>query len=337
MADSHIGYDSPIRPRIERRRRGPDFLANFRRALLPAVNGEVDLVIHGGDLFFRSRLSPSVVELGLAPLVEVAQKGVPIFLVPGNHESSRIPRHLWTAHPNIHIFHQPETFIWRQAGTSVALGGFPFQRKIRSTFRHLIEQTGIHESEAEIRLLCLHQAIEGAKVGPAGYTFREGNDVIRGSDLPNGFDAILAGHIHRGQTLRHDLNGRQLAAPVIYSGSIERTSFAERFEPKYYVKLTFRFIEPDLSPELTIEFMPLPTRPMAILEIDGSGLTLEQLTTMIRNQLSSLYPEAVVRVKINGDLSPESKAGLSAEYLRHLAPPTMNISLGYHAPLHASQ
>ncbi len=304
---------------------------------MPALNGEVDLVVHGGDLFFRSRLSPVVVELGLAPLVEVAQKGIPIYLVPGNHERSRIPRHLWTAHPNIHIFHQPETFFWYEAGITVALAGFPFQRKIRDTFGHLIEQTGIHESQADIRLLCLHQAIEGAKVGPAGYTFHEGDDVIRRSDIPGGFNALLAGHIHRGQTLRDSLAGRRMAAPVIYPGSVERTSFAERFEQKYYVKLSFVFVTGNPAPELTIEYIPLPARPMVVLKIEGSGLTLGQLTTTIRDRLSSLEPDAVVRLKIEGSLAAETNASLSAGYLRRLAPPTMNINLGYDSSLYSSK
>ena len=35
VADTHIGFDDPLRPRVQRRRRGPDFLANFERALAP--------------------------------------------------------------------------------------------------------------------------------------------------------------------------------------------------------------------------------------------------------------------------------------------------------------
>ena len=40
FADTHLGFDLPARPRIERRRRGPDFFANFERALAPALAGE---------------------------------------------------------------------------------------------------------------------------------------------------------------------------------------------------------------------------------------------------------------------------------------------------------
>src|SRR5881275_1876466 len=59
LADTHLGFDLPVRPRIERRRRGHDFLANYTTALRPALAGEVDLVVHGGDVFNRSRPVPS--------------------------------------------------------------------------------------------------------------------------------------------------------------------------------------------------------------------------------------------------------------------------------------
>ena len=50
LADTHLGFDLPLRPRVERPRRGADFFRNFELALRPALQGKVDLVIHGGDL-----------------------------------------------------------------------------------------------------------------------------------------------------------------------------------------------------------------------------------------------------------------------------------------------
>ena len=37
LADSHVGFDLPLAPRVARRRRGHDFLANHSAALEPAV------------------------------------------------------------------------------------------------------------------------------------------------------------------------------------------------------------------------------------------------------------------------------------------------------------
>lgn len=56
-ADSHIGAALPARPRHTRPRRGDDFIASFRHVLGEAFRAEVDLVIHAGDLFDRSRPS----------------------------------------------------------------------------------------------------------------------------------------------------------------------------------------------------------------------------------------------------------------------------------------
>ena len=76
-------------------------------------------------------------------------------------------------------------------------------------------------------------------MGPAGYIFRDAPDVIKASDIPAGFSAVLSGHIHRFQVLAKDREGKALRAPVFYPGSIERTSFAEKNEKKGYLILEF--------------------------------------------------------------------------------------------------
>ena len=110
MADTHLGFDLPFRPRIKWRRRGPDFFANFERALLPALNGEVDAVVHGGDVLYRSKVPARLVEMAFEPLKRVAAAGVPVYLVPGNHERSTVPHGHLAAHPNIYLFDRPRTY-----------------------------------------------------------------------------------------------------------------------------------------------------------------------------------------------------------------------------------
>jgi len=68
LADTHLGFDLAFRPRIERRRRGPEFFANFQRALQTALDGRVNCVVHGGDLLFRSRVPARLVGMAFEPL-----------------------------------------------------------------------------------------------------------------------------------------------------------------------------------------------------------------------------------------------------------------------------
>jgi DNA repair exonuclease SbcCD nuclease subunit len=327
VADTHLGLDLPVRPRVQRRRRGHDFLANFRQALQPARRDEVDLVVHGGDLYDRSRVPPALVDTAMAPLLEVAEHGVPVYLVPGNHERARIPQTLLTLHPRVHIFHTAQTFTLPVRGAVVALAGFPFTRRVRDEFARLVEATGHRAVEADVRLLCIHQTVEGAQVGPKDYTFRRGVDVIRGRDIPGGFAAVLAGHIHRAQMLTADLRDRPLATPVIIPGSVERSSFAERDEDKAYAVLALAASGDEGGRLVDVSFEPLRARPMLRLVLNPKGRDAEALRTYVRGRLQALDPDAVVRIQLRGTGVEEARAVLTAATLRELAPDSMNVTL----------
>ena len=322
LADTHLGFDLPFKPRISRRRRGDDFFNNFKLALQPALEGKVDLVIHGGDLFYRSLIPDRLLETAMLPLQEVAEKGIPVYLVPGNHERSRIPPGAWSDTPNLFVFDRPRTFLFQKKDLQLTISGFPFIRKIRDEFARALQQTAYHEHKADLRILCMHQAVEGAQVGPADYTFRFGEEVLPGRSIPPIFSAVLSGHIHRSQILKYDLQGRPLPAPVIYPGSIERTSFAESEEEKHFALLELR---PDNGPGKLV-FRRLPARPMVSLEIDVSSCSAENLNREIKSLLESLDPDSVVRIKPLGEPSAESLKFLSDPNLRELAPASMNIS-----------
>jgi DNA repair exonuclease SbcCD nuclease subunit len=79
LADTHPGFDLPFRPRIQRRRRGFDFFENFETALKAALNAEVDCVVHGGDILYRSKVPARLVEMVFTPLKRVANKSVPVY------------------------------------------------------------------------------------------------------------------------------------------------------------------------------------------------------------------------------------------------------------------
>ncbi|MGD8492425.1 MAG: metallophosphoesterase [Desulfobacterales bacterium] len=327
IADTHLGFDLPFRPRIQRRRRGPEFFANFERALKPALNREVDAIVHGGDVLYRSKVPSRLVEMAFEPLKRVADTGVPVYLLPGNHERSAIPHAHLAEHPGIHLFDRPRTYTLHTKEGSLALAGFPFVRSaIRKYFLKLVEQTDWRENEADVYVLCVHQSVDGATVGPAGYTFRYAHDVIRSGDIPPGFAAVLAGHIHRFQVLTKDLRGRPLKAPVFYPGSIERTSFAEKGDPKGYLILEFETSKKSMTGLKDWTFHELPTRPMVQLDLNAADMSAAQIQSWIQSSLYEVSPDSIVKLKVHGKVSPEAMAVFRAPALRSLAPDTMNIN-----------
>ena len=326
LADTHLGFDLPTRARIQRRRRGHDFLANYATALAPALAGEVDVVVHGGDVFNRSKVPTSVAWQAFEPLARVADNGVPVFVVPGNHERGRIPQMRFAQHPRIHLFDRPRTFTVDVRGVRVAVAGFPSERHdVRTEFADLLAATRWRTVDAHVRLLCIHQCVEGATVGPNDFTFTTAADVIRARDLPAGFCAVLSGHIHRHQVLTCDLRGAPIAAPVLYPGSIERTSFAESDETKGYMTVD---VTCDAgNTRVDWQFHPLPARPLVRRDIHLDAAHDIALEPMIRAVIAESPENAVLTIRVIGTVTDGTRPVLSAANLRRLAPATMNIEL----------
>jgi DNA repair exonuclease SbcCD nuclease subunit len=312
LSDTHLGFDLPARPRVARRRRGHDFFQNFERALDAVGVSAVDVVIHGGDLLYRSRVPAWLVEAALEPLRRMASSGVPVLLVPGNHERGRLPYPLLAIEEHLHVFDRPRTVVLEARGVRAAFIGFPYTHEIRRRFPEAVTEATRDAPAADVRLLCIHQCIEGATCGPGNFTFRFGPDVIRAVDLPRDVAVTLSGHIHRHQMLRPP--GR---SPVIYAGSVERTSFAEAPETKGYVVLELK-----RSGLGAVEFRPLPARPMRVHELRGRSPGLEH---EVRAVLAAAPADVVLQLR--GPASLAGHEALRAERMRALAPPTANVSV----------
>jgi exonuclease SbcD len=325
LSDTHLGFDEPLRPRSRNPHRGPDFFATFHRALEVARTERVDAVIHGGDLFFRSRVPDSLVDRAMAPFIELAEAGIPVFLIAGNHERSFLPRTLFTAHDRIHIFDEPRTVRLTIDGTRLAIGGFPCVRQgVRESFPRLVAETGLMGESSDVRLLCIHQMVEGARVGPSGYMFRSGEDVVRAFDLPRALTAILSGHVHRHQVLRADLAGAPLSAPVVYAGSTERTSFAEVSETKGFVSILAGPADDPAGALRSIEFCSLPARPMYVRSLESGSLATA--LGRFRSSLADLDPRGILRVRIPADLASDSARIIAA--VKGIVPLTMFLRVG---------
>jgi len=317
VSDTHLGFDLPTRPRVVRRRRGEDFFDNFERALEPARRGEVDVVLHGGDLLYRSRVPAWLAEAALAPLRRLASAGVPVLVVPGNHERAELPYPLLALHDHLHIFDRPRNVLLEARGVRAAFVGFPYTPAIRRRAPEVLAAATRDLGAADVRVLCIHQCVEGATCGPGNFIFRFGPDVMRTADLPTGVAVTLSGHIHRHQVVRPVDR-----PPVIYAGSVERTSFAEAPEMKGYVVL--KLTRSGLG---AMEFRPLSTRPMVIRTLAFRDVNEVQAKALVAAEIESTPADAVVQLRVAGEIP----ATLTAAALRSMAG-ARNVTLTVRGP-----
>lgn len=292
-----------------------DFFTNFDVVLSYAKQGQADLVIHGGDLFYRTLVPAPIVDRVYERINDFAQSGIPIVIVPGNHESSRLPVSLFMQHPNIHYYSKPQVFNFSLKGVDFDIAGFPCIRKeVESKFPEVVNEIQPHLRKESVKLLCMHQSIEGAKVGPSGYTFRKGNDVISIDALPADYNLILSGHIHRTQIL-----WTKNETPILYPGSIEWTAFAEKGEDKGFYEIDF-----DDNMECTYRFVKLNTRPMVDVLLEKEVYSLATLKEDILYQIEDLPSDSIVRFKMN---NTANLALLNVKLLDNIIPATMNYQV----------
>jgi DNA repair exonuclease SbcCD nuclease subunit len=248
LSDTHLGQHLPAWGATPGWHRSRDMDLAFRAALEPALRGEVDLVVHAGDLFDSRSPPPAVVDAALAILEEVAAR-VPVLLIPGNHDPPQLARCLGRTVAGLVVADEPQRL--RLGDLTVA--AVPFVRR-PWLWRPLAE----HAVAQGVDLLVAHQSVHGAAV--PGFVFREGYppETLGAGDLPEGVPLVLAGHLHPRQHLKLG------HSRVVYPGSSERTSFAEARETKGYVLW-------DLGSVPTFTFVDLPgARPMIWIR-DGNA------------------------------------------------------------------
>jgi exonuclease SbcD len=284
-----IGHGDPK----GRRKRADSIVRNFETIVQHAEESAVDLFLHSGDLFNKYYIPRGMLDLLVRPLLNLEKSGVPVLIIPGNHERSELPFDLFHGLRRIFVFDRPKSVALEIGGYSVGIAGFPFIRHhARRTFREALEETQYDELRSDLNILLTHQAFDGATVGPTGFTFRTGRaDTVSREMIPLDFDYVAAGHIHRHQVLAHPLKP---GLNIVYPGSIQRMSFAEMHEEK-------GFVEGEVHDgKITTRFIPLPAHEMEIVEIDTHGVAGRECEALIRNQFWRLAEDLVIRFNLTG-------------------------------------
>jgi exonuclease SbcD len=294
LADSHLGESMPLYRTPPNNWRGESFIKNYYRALKPALEAEVEFVLHAGDLFDKYHINMDIIGRAMVPLRQIAARNIPVFIVPGNHEREHIPGGLLLAGENIHIFSKPESIEFAVKNEKVIVVGFPFIRhNSRMTFKQIIEKSGWKPRRDAFSVLLCHQTFEGAKVGTKNFTFRNGEHVVQLSDIPHGFGYVACGHVHKQQIMRAN------NTIICYAGSTERVNFQEMHEDKGFVIVEVK--DGVAHPS----FRKLNSTKMEIVSLDTTDKTAEDIIRAIDKHIAESKPSTVVRFHLHGEIDVE--------------------------------
>ena len=273
-ADLHLGARStahltPEKARLRRR----ELLEGFGRIAELAVREGAAAVLIAGDLFDTAHPSREAIDYVLGTVRRTPD--VRFLCLPGNHDGGRFPE-----------VELPENLtVFGAEWGKVCLGDVDV---------HAISPEGAIPYEAltldpqRKSIVMLH----GEK--------RDGGRNAEGAVLLSrlagrGIDYLALGHYHRYQTGTLDERG-----VYAYSGTPSPHGFDEAFAGGVVL------IDTDESP-VEPRFLPIGSRPIEILEVTiGDGDDGRAIEAKILGAAANIPPEAMLRVLLVGELSPDA-------------------------------
>ncbi len=326
-ADTHLGFEVSRIAQCHphgRRKRADSISQNFLTVLQYAMDREVDFFLHSGDLFNKYYISRKILDKLVRPIFDLARTGIPVLIIPGNHEKSEFPFDHFHGAPGVFVFDRPKSLFFTIDGYSVGIAGFTFIREnSRRTFLSALEETEYADLKSDFNILVAHQAFDQACVGPVDFTFKAGRqDTVSRHTIPLDFEYIAAGHIHRYQILPHPLNPE---LNFVYPGSIQRMSFAEMYEEKGFVEGEV------LNNRIETRFIPLPAYDMEIVEIEAAGLAVEDCEDAICSQFWRFGEDLVIRFNLTGGTKAGHYPDVDFERIRTEMPPVLECQFAIKA------
>ena len=269
LTDTHLGSRWAIEGAPRGFCRSHDHAEALERALAPVFAGEVDAVVHTGDVFDRSRPPSDAIATARAAFGRVGAQ-VPVVMIPGNHDRRGLAHTLGDL-PGVEVHDAPA----RVRLGELWVGAVPYVGRAAAWSEAARVAVG-----AGVDLLLAHEAFHGVRV--PGFTFRAGarDDTVGVDHLPPGVRDVACGHLHPRQIVHVG------AARVVCPGSTERTALSEASQRKGYAMWTRRGGSWDVS------LHDLPVRPVLVLS-DA-------------DQLDHVVPGALVRCP--SALAPEVHA-----------------------------
>jgi DNA repair protein SbcD/Mre11 len=293
LADLHLGAEPTYLGDLANKR-SLDYSQAFRKAVDYAVDlsNRIDGLLIAGDLFDRPCPPREIYNLAAAELRRLKQAGVPVVLVPGNHDALGYP-HSAYADPAcsirqlVHFVDCPNP--GHVATLSLRGNSVHFYGMAWDCFRsHPPFDTFQAVSEEGYHVAVLHGTLDGGR-----YAELYDRDVpLQLAKLgQSGMDYVALGHVHAFQ---HHIAGQ---VSVVYPGTLEGRRFTSAEEgERYLVTVTL-----EKGREPVVEKQRWNTRTMQSSRLDLDHETVEneeQLASLIRNRYGG--GDRLLRLELRG-------------------------------------
>lgn len=293
LSDSHLGHsafgvggliDDPLRPGIPTRQGEFDIRSGFSAAVDVALNAEVDLVVHSGDLFDTARPPAYAVDFAMAEIKRLGGAGVPMVIVEGN---SSFPRDRALGHPLQILGHLPLVTVVCEEPAVIDVGGWQL---------HAYPHRAVHQGEwptirpggagVDGNILVAHGVADGLRFfrGSRPAPFLATNRVA------TWFAYVALGHYHRHAQVPGTDN-------AFYAGSTAMVGWGDHRPGGEFSVILF-----DSDAEIRVTPIGLPTRPMRSYGLDeAGGRSREEVLAFLQKQAAAVPPDSAnCRVVVDG-------------------------------------
>ncbi|MDX2198639.1 MAG: metallophosphoesterase [Phycisphaerae bacterium] len=299
VGDSHLGASLPGLSRRANEIRRQDLDAAYRKAVRSGIDSNCRMLLYSGDLWDTPRPPAMDVLSAATEIRAVADAGIPVVVIAGNHDAGVLSGSVWLEHPNLHTVTRPRPILLESDGVRVGIAAIPFIREPASWYAAL-SQVAADLPPADVRIVLAHQAFVGAVCGAQNFRFRLGRDVVDPARIPPGFDLVATGHVHRPQILQPLLNG----PPIVYAGATDRIAFTERNEDKGHARIDFA------EGRARVRFERADCRPMQFVPLDITGLPSTKIVELVESSVAALPTDAVAEVRLTGQTTRDAVRGI---------------------------
>ena len=322
-ADVHIGVENYGIPDPETRSssRLKDFLNTLDEVVDYSITQDADLVLFAGDQYKSRNPSQTHQREFAYRISKLANSGIQVFLLAGNHDSPNIPGpatalDIFSALDvkNVHIANSLETHLIKTKSGPIQIVALPWIRK--GQFMSSIDESDESLSNEDLKASIEEKITTAVKhlaksldptipsvlaghVSVDSATTSSEKSMMLGKDyvllksaiaLPE-LDYIALGHIHKHQILN-------TSPKIVYPGSLQRIDFGEEKDVKGFCAITLDTSQTLQNRETSFNFIPVNARKFVTIRIDINDSEHNPMDKIFRSIDTYEIENAIVQVFI---------------------------------------